>query len=108
MRDAKEYGVDPSRLGVFGNSAGGHLALLLGTTGDSGDPFAADAVLRKSSHVAAVVANYPATDLARLATQQPVFKFTDTEAAQFSPIRFVSPGSAPSLIVHGDADTAVP
>lgn len=43
-----------------------------------------------------------------MATQQPVFKFTDTEAAQFSPIRFVSPGSAPSLIVHGDADTAVP
>ena len=27
---------------------------------------------------------------------------------QFSPIRFVSPGSAPSLIVHGDADTTVP
>jgi acetyl esterase/lipase len=105
---AKEYGVDPSRLGVFGNSAGGHLALLLGTTGDSGDPSAADAVLRESSRVAAVVANYPATDLARWATQQPVFKFTEAEAAQFSPIRFVSPESAPSLIVHGDADTAAP
>ena len=105
---AKEYGVDPNRIGVFGNSSGGHLALLLGTTGDSGDPSAADPVLRESNRVAAVVANYPATDLARWATQQPVFKFTEAEAAQFSPIRFVSSGSAPALIVHGDADTSVP
>ena len=51
---------------------------------------------------------FPPTDLARWATQQPVFKFTEAEATQFSPIRFVSPGSAPSLIVHGDADTTVP
>jgi acetyl esterase/lipase len=29
-------------------------------------------------------------------------------ASQPSPIRFVSPGSAPSIIVHGDADTSVP
>jgi acetyl esterase/lipase len=105
---AKEYGVDPNRLGVIGGSAGGQLALLLGTTGDSGDPSAADAVLRGSSRVAAVVANFPVTDLARWMTQQPVFKFTEAEAAQFSPVRFVSSGSAPSLIVHGDADTAVP
>jgi dienelactone hydrolase len=93
---------------VFGNSSGGHLALLLGTTGDSGDPSAADPVLRESSRVAAVVANYPGTDLARLAMHLPFLNITAAEAAEFSPIRFVSPRSAPSLIVHGDADTMVP
>jgi acetyl esterase/lipase len=105
---AKEYGVDPDRIGAFGNSSGGHLALLLGTTGDPGNPSAADPVLRESSRVAAVVANYPATDLARLAAQQPFLDIAAAEAAELSPIRYVSPSSAPSLIVHGDADTTVP
>jgi acetyl esterase/lipase len=105
---AKEYGVDPNRLGVFGSSAGGRSRCCSGrqatpairrpTTRCSGNPI----------RVAAVAANFPPTDLARWATQQPVFKFTEAEAAQFSPIRFVSPRSAPSLIVPGDADTVVP
>jgi dipeptidyl aminopeptidase/acylaminoacyl peptidase len=33
---------------------------------------------------------------------------TEAEAARYSPIRFVSPEAAPSLIVHGDADRVVP
>jgi acetyl esterase/lipase len=105
---ANEYGVDPNRIGVFGNSSGAHLALLLGTTADSGNPSASDPVLRESSRVAAVVANYPGTDLARMAIHLPFLNITAAEAAEFSPIRFVSPRSAPSLIVHGDADTQVP
>src|SRR5688572_7085990 len=105
---AREYVVDPSRIGVFGNSSGGHLALLLGTTGDSGNPSASDPVARQSSRVAAVVANYPGTDLARLALHLPLLNITAAEAAEFSPIRFVSPRSAPSLITHGDADAEVP
>jgi acetyl esterase/lipase len=110
---AGEYGVDPNRIGVYGGSAGGQLALLLGTTADSGDPSASDAVLRESSRVAAVVAYFPPTDLSRWGTQRirqafPAMRLTDAEAAEYSPIRFVSPGAAPSLIVHGDADTTVP
>ena len=108
---AGEYGVDPNRIGVYGGSAGGQLALLLGTTSDSGDPSSSDAVLRESSRVAAVVAYFPPTDLTRWGNRRAfpaTAALTDAEAAQYSPIRFVSPGAAPSLIVHGDADTVVP
>jgi acetyl esterase/lipase len=107
---AGEYGLDRNRLGVLGGSAGGQLALLLGTTADMGDPSAADAVLRESSRVAAVVAYFPPTDLSRWVNRRafPATALPEAEAAQYSPIRFVSPGAAPSLIVHGDADTVVP
>jgi acetyl esterase/lipase len=67
---AGEYGIDANRIGVLGGSAGGQLALLLGTTADSGDPSASDAVLRESSRVAAVVAYFPPTDLFRWGTQR--------------------------------------
>jgi dipeptidyl aminopeptidase/acylaminoacyl peptidase len=60
-----------------------------------------------------VVAYFPPTDLSRFGTEPirrafPAMRLTDAEAAEYSPIRFVSPGAAPSLIVHGDADTVVP
>jgi acetyl esterase/lipase len=106
-----EYGVDANRIGVVGGSAGGQLALLLGTTADSGDPSASDAVLRESSRVAAVVAYFPPTDFSRWQNRRafPATRaLTEAEVALYSPIRFASPGAAPTLIVHGDADMVVP
>ena len=68
---AKEFGVDPERLGVFGGSAGGHLSLLLGTTGDDGNPKSKDDILKQGSRVAAVVALYPPTDIRGWVTDPP-------------------------------------
>ncbi len=59
---AKDYAIDPGRIGVTGASAGGHLSLVLGTTGQDGDPRAKDPVDRESSRVQAVACFFPPTD----------------------------------------------
>ncbi len=60
--NAKTYGIDPERIGIFGGSAGGHLSLMQGTDGHDGDPKAKDPVEWQSSRVQAVVAYFPPTD----------------------------------------------
>jgi len=59
---AKDYGVDPDHLGITGGSAGGHLSLMMGTTGDNGDPNAKDPVDKVSSKVQCVACFFPPTD----------------------------------------------
>jgi acetyl esterase/lipase len=59
---AKEYKIDPDRIGITGGSAGGHLSLMQGTAGDLGDPKAKDPVDRASSRVQAVACFFPPTD----------------------------------------------
>src|SRR5262245_36698037 len=51
---AAERGIDSARLGACGASAGGYLALMLGTTGDDGKQDAPDPVEREPSKVQAV------------------------------------------------------
>lgn len=46
---AKEWGIDPKRIGIIGSSAGGHLAATLLTHWDAGDPKAEDPIERESS-----------------------------------------------------------
>jgi acetyl esterase/lipase len=59
---AKDYGIDPDRIGIFGASAGGHLALMMGTAGEDGSLLSLDPVARVSSRVQAVACFFPATD----------------------------------------------
>lgn len=59
---AKEYNIDPNRIGITGGSAGGHLSLMMGTTGKDGDPKAKNPVDQASSKVQAVACFFPPTD----------------------------------------------
>jgi acetyl esterase/lipase len=117
--EAKKLGVDPERLGAFGGSAGGHLALMLATTADDGDPKASDPVLRHSDRVAAVVALYPPTDLRGWTTDppevikktpglKPPLTFDAKKEPEVSPLLHVTAKAAPILMIHGDKDELVP
>ncbi len=59
---AKDYEIDPDRIGIFGGSAGGHLSLMQGMAGTPGDPEAKDPIDRESSRVQAVACFFPPTD----------------------------------------------
>jgi dipeptidyl aminopeptidase/acylaminoacyl peptidase len=116
---AKDYGVDPERLGALGGSAGGHLSLMLATTADDGDPNAKDEVLTQSNRIAAAVAFYPPTDLRKWTTDppeaikklpqlKPSLTFDSAREADFSPLLHVTPDDAAIMLIHGDKDQLVP
>jgi len=116
---AKEFGVDPERLGATGASAGGHLTLMLATTGDDGNPRSKDEVLRHSSRIAAGVALCPPTDIRewptnppeaikRIPTLKPPLSFDPKKGRDVSPELLVTEKTAPVLLIHGDEDELVP
>ena len=122
---ADEYGVNPDALGITSGSSGGHLSLMVGLTGDDGNPDAKDPVERVSSRVQAIVSWFPPTDLVnwgapngyKLIEQvrpelfQEIFgEITDLipQLKSVSPIYFVTPDDPPLYLIHGDSDKTVP
>jgi acetyl esterase/lipase len=57
--NAKDWNINPSRVGIIGFSAGGHLASTAATHFDAGDPKAEDPVARMSSRPDFAILVYP-------------------------------------------------
>jgi acetyl esterase/lipase len=110
-RNAGRYNVDRKRIAVIGNSAGGHLALMVGMTAKS-------AKLGPTGKVAAVVNIYGITDVADQLGGPNMRQYAVTWvpdepgrlelARRVSPMTYVRKDLPPILTVHGDADETVP
>jgi acetyl esterase/lipase len=120
--NAKAFGIDPRRIGIWGHSAGGHLASLVGTAGQSGqfeegpyldEPSSVEAVadLAGPSNLATLEEEggpgYVKTNFKSLLGPLPPDEMQNALVAA-SPVTYVSSDDPPFLVVHATNDTIVP
>jgi acetyl esterase/lipase len=122
--EAKEWNIDPDRLGVTGGSAGGHLSMYVALHDDIADAESADPVARLSSRVSCALPFAGPSNWSLLRTiphghpayrqligyepGTPVAEMDKARMTSVSPISFVSADDPPIMVVHGDADVIVP
>lgn len=122
---AAKYSIQPDRVGVWGGSAGGHLASLLGTAATADFSTVPATIADKGSpdesiRVQCVIDLYGPADFTLSREDRPKQKAgpallgPTTSAEELlakkkwaSPVTYVQPGNPPFLIQHGDADKTV-
>ncbi len=108
-KNAQKFGGDPSRIGIIGGSAGGHLSSLIATSGGNIE-FCKDVFENlEDSKVQACVAMAPVTDIRKLPLARKLgFKGDDIEAWNISAMKYVSKDSPPMLLLHAKGDKVAP
>jgi acetyl esterase/lipase len=119
--NAAKYGIDASRIGIAGASAGGHLAMLVALAGKDAGLEGTGGWPEVSSNVQAVSSWYGPTDFTVGGTEfdhhtgravVKLFRGTLEEKPQdyrrASPIAYVKASSPPLLLVQGEKDDMVP
>ncbi len=111
---AAEYRVAADRIGIWGFSAGGHLASTAGTHFDAGNPEAADPIDRASSRPDFLILAYPAisftTDYTHKGSRRNLLGDNpDPELVKnLSNELQVTPRTPPAFLFHTDGDKGVP
>jgi acetyl esterase/lipase len=119
---AADYGLNPDKIGAWGDSAGGHLVSLLGLTAEHPELEGSEGNTNISSRVQAVCDFYGPSDLLALDHHLAdtvangavpkllggLIEQNEEKARVASPIYYVSSNACPFLIVHGDKDPLVP
>jgi acetyl esterase/lipase len=111
---ASEWRLDPSRIGIIGFSAGGHLAMSASTMFDAGNANATDVVDRAGSRPDFVVLGYPVISMTEPWTHQGsknnlLGANPDPELAKsLSGELAVTKQTPPTFIFQTNADTTVP
>jgi acetyl esterase/lipase len=111
---AADYGIEGDKIGIWGFSAGGHLASTAGTHFDAGNASAADPIDRLSSRPDFMILAYPVISfttpythrgsLRNLLGDNPDLKLV----ASLSNETQVTPETPPAFLFHTSTDSGVP